>query len=423
MSTPSGELQPIAERRVSTTLFLADNNAADLHDIAQALTAAGHIVIKLTDGQQLLALLDRLVPDAILLASGLPYHDPSRAPGKVPVPTLSNHKTDRSVINGGAINGDNGQLPQPLDTYDGFALCRLLAATTEWVDIPTILLTPIADPELRMRGIEMKAWDVVAKPCHPPELSVRINSLINRAHLQRERSEELQRTQATLRQQAGDLQQIHAQQRQSEQKSDLLLSTAQAHSRQLYLLLTLALQNISVTQPLPRQRQQQLQQQMSAIQTFLNELVTLVAALSAYQQEMQPRLPQSNELSSPQPPFDSGSQFPSPGSTPWQTVNEPQIPQRRAARDRCGTEETSQLPFLPTVGKRRIPQLNQLSDREYEILVRLANGEGYEEIARLLEISTSTVRSYRSRIMHKLGITTTTEMIKFAVRHRIIDLS
>ncbi len=419
MSTPSGAIQTTIGTNTPTTLFLADSNAADLHELANALTAAGYIVIKVTTGQQLLALLDRLVPDAILLASELPYQ------GDGVTATLLTDGPPSPMVHPPSESQPLQNPPHHTHIDDGFALCRLLAATTEWIDIPIILLTPTEDPKMRMRGIEMNAWGIVAKPFYLPELSSLINTLTQRAQAQRNRTEEHNQLQATFQQQAYELQRLHRQHRQCEQQSELLLTTVHAQSRQLYLLMTLALQNVDATKLPPRQRQQHFQQQASAIQAFLSYLSKLVAALPIPQPEAQQA--HGQQLSFPaQPP--SQWQAEQGQAEQWQADLDRQLPSLPEPSTRCTTAEaiapTTKRPILsPPASKRRAPQLSQLSEREYEILIRLANGEGYEEISRILTISTSTVRSYRSRIMQKLGITTATELIKFAVRHRLIELS
>jgi DNA-binding CsgD family transcriptional regulator len=47
-----------------------------------------------------------------------------------------------------------------------------------------------------------------------------------------------------------------------------------------------------------------------------------------------------------------------------------------------------------------------LTRREYEVLTHLLNGATPREIARLLHLSTNTIRSHRRRIEAKLGVHT-----------------
>jgi DNA-binding NarL/FixJ family response regulator len=57
-----------------------------------------------------------------------------------------------------------------------------------------------------------------------------------------------------------------------------------------------------------------------------------------------------------------------------------------------------------------------LSEREAEVLRRLAEGQRIKEIADALNLSAKTVETYRSRIMVKLGIDNLPDLVKFAIR-------
>jgi DNA-binding NarL/FixJ family response regulator len=57
-----------------------------------------------------------------------------------------------------------------------------------------------------------------------------------------------------------------------------------------------------------------------------------------------------------------------------------------------------------------------LSDREEEVLRRVAWGESNKEIAGKLGISTKTVETYKSRIGTKLGLRSRTEMVRYALQ-------
>jgi len=62
-----------------------------------------------------------------------------------------------------------------------------------------------------------------------------------------------------------------------------------------------------------------------------------------------------------------------------------------------------------------------LSDREYQILLMIASGKGTKEIAGELSIAPSTVGTYRSRILEKLGLTNTAELIHYAVANHLVE--
>jgi DNA-binding NarL/FixJ family response regulator len=54
------------------------------------------------------------------------------------------------------------------------------------------------------------------------------------------------------------------------------------------------------------------------------------------------------------------------------------------------------------VGQRDTAPESRLSDREMQVLLRLAKGATTREVAVELELSVSTVETYRSRILEKL---------------------
>jgi DNA-binding NarL/FixJ family response regulator len=66
--------------------------------------------------------------------------------------------------------------------------------------------------------------------------------------------------------------------------------------------------------------------------------------------------------------------------------------------------------------------LTDLSKREIEILRMLAEGFPNNEIAEKLFISIRTVESHKSHIMQKLEIHTTVELVKFAIRNKLIEI-
>ena len=62
-----------------------------------------------------------------------------------------------------------------------------------------------------------------------------------------------------------------------------------------------------------------------------------------------------------------------------------------------------------------------LTDREKEILQLLAEGRSNKEVAVLLNLSTNTVETHRTRIMQKLDLHSAAEIVLYAVRKRIVS--
>ena len=62
-----------------------------------------------------------------------------------------------------------------------------------------------------------------------------------------------------------------------------------------------------------------------------------------------------------------------------------------------------------------------LTSREREVLRLLAEGRANKEIASALGITTKTAETHRARIMAKLELHSITEVVRYAIRHRIIE--
>jgi len=64
--------------------------------------------------------------------------------------------------------------------------------------------------------------------------------------------------------------------------------------------------------------------------------------------------------------------------------------------------------------------LDALSDREIQVLKRLALGQTNREIAEAYYISIKTVDTYRSRLLKKLNLRNNAELARFAIQNRLI---
>ena len=64
--------------------------------------------------------------------------------------------------------------------------------------------------------------------------------------------------------------------------------------------------------------------------------------------------------------------------------------------------------------------VEELSEREREVLALAAEGFSSKAIGKQLEISSKTVDTYRSRLMRKLGLTDRTELVRFALQNGLL---
>ena len=89
------------------------------------------------------------------------------------------------------------------------------------------------------------------------------------------------------------------------------------------------------------------------------------------------------------------------------------------------TSRISEIVFAQYIqGKRALegtPEKSRLTDREREIVQLLAEGKSSKEIAMILGISVRTVETHRAAIMKKLGLKSFSELIRYAVRNKIIE--
>jgi DNA-binding NarL/FixJ family response regulator len=62
-----------------------------------------------------------------------------------------------------------------------------------------------------------------------------------------------------------------------------------------------------------------------------------------------------------------------------------------------------------------------LSQREFQILCKLAVGRSVSEIARELCISVKTVSTYRARILEKMNFSTNADLTAYALRNGLMQ--
>ncbi len=82
-----------------------------------------------------------------------------------------------------------------------------------------------------------------------------------------------------------------------------------------------------------------------------------------------------------------------------------------------------------TLAEKLVAQLNHppeqplhetLSDREYQVLLAIANGKTAKAISADLNLSVKTISTYRTRLLQKMKLKNNTEIICYAVRHGLV---
>jgi DNA-binding NarL/FixJ family response regulator len=68
------------------------------------------------------------------------------------------------------------------------------------------------------------------------------------------------------------------------------------------------------------------------------------------------------------------------------------------------------------------PSPGDLTPRELEVVKLLAQGRSNKEVATALEISVKTVDAHRTNLMRKLNLSTYSDLIYFAIRHKIVEI-
>jgi len=74
------------------------------------------------------------------------------------------------------------------------------------------------------------------------------------------------------------------------------------------------------------------------------------------------------------------------------------------------------------VNKSKVSKNDTLTSRELEIVHQVVEGLSNKEIAEKLIISVRTVDSHKNNILHKLGLKSSVEMVKYAIKNNLVKL-
>jgi len=91
-----------------------------------------------------------------------------------------------------------------------------------------------------------------------------------------------------------------------------------------------------------------------------------------------------------------------------------------AGRRYIDPELAQKLALAEIEGAARSP-IEQLSEREFEVFIRLAGGATVQRIADDLKLSASTIGTHLYNIKQKLGVVNQSELTLLAIRHGLIE--
>ena len=95
---------------------------------------------------------------------------------------------------------------------------------------------------------------------------------------------------------------------------------------------------------------------------------------------------------------------------------------RRVASGRAYiSPETAEQLVLDSTGAGGDSPHKLLSDREYQVFRMIASGRSITEIATTLALSVKTISTHKTRILQKLGVSNQSELVRYAIRHELID--
>ncbi|HYA91754.1 MAG TPA: response regulator transcription factor, partial [Thermodesulfobacteriota bacterium] len=67
------------------------------------------------------------------------------------------------------------------------------------------------------------------------------------------------------------------------------------------------------------------------------------------------------------------------------------------------------------------PSHDSLSDREYQVMLKIASGKTLSQIAGEMFLSIKTISTYRERILEKMKMKNNAELTYYAIKHHLVE--
>ena len=77
--------------------------------------------------------------------------------------------------------------------------------------------------------------------------------------------------------------------------------------------------------------------------------------------------------------------------------------------------------YLGREESKSAPSVVELTEREVEVLRLLAEGHTSEQVGQRLALSAKTVDTYKARVMEKLGLRSRVDLVRYALRHGLLN--
>ena len=269
---------------------------------------------------------------------------------------------------------------------DGFETCRQFKADPELSSIPIIFLTASNEASDRRQGLLAGGVDYIVKPLDTHEVLLRV-----RIHLELQRlNRELEHSNAELERRVVE---------RTKELSAEVERRAHSEKRQTVLLDIVRTQGVQLQFLTKRILAMQLSHRTALGEELNDEVVHDLTRITA---EMPRLLAQISSVKM------------------RDQLNAVSERLQRIQHFIIEVTDALKQPLPEEITLVGNPLL-KLSQRERETLQLIVNEYSSDEIAELLNVSGSTVRTYRYRILQKLGVKNTDELLKFVLAHKLFE--
>jgi len=93
---------------------------------------------------------------------------------------------------------------------------------------------------------------------------------------------------------------------------------------------------------------------------------------------------------------------------------------RKVARGKKYISESFAENVVSVLSEDSKPLHDHLSNKEYQVFMKIIKGLETKQIASELSLAPSTISTYRARILKKMNMNTTSELVRYAIENRLI---